>query len=696
MQKPKNSSRKSSKVPIGDADDSGPPRSQRMVRSRANTTHGVKGNVTTGGKGRPGTQRRDTAVTGKGIKRTVSRGVESTGPGAKKVRTKGNSAMDTEADAGERGSEVPESPVRRNLNRDFDDEEENRDESPRVESDRGSPATEEVVRTETPRNIPQYTQPESVAEAVALQNLEKQVVDSRVAMLAQMRMMFDNMKGVIQERDDQITKLREEVTNRLEKLETRLTRIEHSVNIQLFAAASKAKSAKEQERVMMQEILKPLETIFAGKFFTSVSLRAFSEWGMKILKGEQEATSGANNSEDGETQLAVLVRAGMLVLEALFFSISPQDYKTRELLSSDEAVNHFAFRRYLTKTLLWYAARRPDAACASVPETIPVRVRGSVDRSNVPFWISRGFVTKRIQDEVLDAFGGLSRSQGVDRSATASRRSAAVGKRSSTAVLDDETIAREVVRRILKVETEWMNKARERARKNIFQTLTFIFDDKINAVLIDAEPEASPEEGAFKFSSVPSASVTADPSSQKEEVRKNKESWATLCEENPNMYHVAKYSVEVEVGSVQEDRDIQVMISPLLAARSFLAAFYQVDTDDELLGSSTDMIRMTYLIAVVFQTFVIERSGGTAGLSYLEEEDLERLRRLFTKLAYDSEEDKQRVLLKKKKMSDEMYRKIHIPVGTEEEDQVRGEGAPHVAEEEDDSDDEVVDMEGMM
>ena len=119
------------------------------------------------------------------------------------------------------------------------------------------------------------------------------------------------------------------------------------------------------------------------------------------------------------------------------------------------------------------------------------------------------------------------------------------------------------------------------------------------------------------------------------------------------------------------------------------------------MASSTDMFKITYMVymvAVVFQMFINDASEETDGLTCLEDDDITRLRELSKLLSYDSEEEINRVLRYKTKMSEEVYQRLHIPLGTSDEEKAGCEhrGSVDVVGEEEESDEEIVDMAGVV
>ena len=665
------------------------------------------------------------ATSGQGMKRTVSRGVTSA---AKKVRT-----IDVASDGivgyeegvpgtDQGGSEaavnrqlLPEL-VQKGAGEDggpVESESNERDEQEVADSDivpDRTAGTEDIQDEDGDgnrlgdesgrRNVDQGTTrfaSDAFTGSFSVHNLEKRIRDGNMGMRAELGRFFDEMKQIQLDRTEEQRRQEQEVLGRIDRMEARMTRIENIINIQMFAVAGKGKSVREQERLMMLEILKPVDSIFAGKFMTSIFLRSMCVWAMGIREDmaiEAGLRAGTETVSDSEKDLAVMVRGGLLILEALFFSRMPLDLKTTEFVTSNEAKSHFTLRRMLTKSLLWYAAQRPDVACANIPVTIPNRVRGGIERTNAPFWLRKGFVSKEVQNEVLDEMEQPSANEDGRGSKVRKGATPKGGARKppSTGVLDDGDISREVVRRLLKTETQWFNKARDGARKALFQGMTYVFHSKVNAMLM----KTSTEDGNSSFSSLPSAKVTAEASCDSEEVIANNATWAQLCEDNPGMFYLAKYNVHVGTGSSKEEKLIQILFSPLVAARQFLTAYSRSDTGDALCASSTDMYKVTYMVALVFQMFIVEASEGETGMKFLDSEDIRRVRALYDVLRYNNEQEIEKVLRDKMEMSKKKYTKLNTVVGGEEPDGVAEEDPEDDGDGEEDMDADIVDMDGIM
>ena len=200
--------------------------------------------------------------------------------------------------------------------------------------------------------------------------------------------------------------------------------------------------------------------------------------------------------------------------------------------------------------------------------------------------------------------------------------------------------------------------------------------------------------GKYKFASIPATKLTADAKPGTEAVTANRNAWEKLCEDDPDMFHVAKYPVQVEVGGSKEDRVINAVVSPLSAARLLLASFSRSPNMDSFCSSSDAIYKITYLIAVVLQVMIIERTEGSEGLKFLEEADISRVRDMQKLLSYESDVDIERVLKEKTVMKENVFNKLHTPVGEGEEDAENGVDTGGETEEEEDE--EFVNMDGMM
>ena len=494
-----------------------------------------------------------------------------------------------------------------------------------------------------------------VRSSALTRHLQTMSRDSQKGVIAAMNRELKSFMETILSR---MSKLESNMEERLDKIEQGREKMENSLNVLLFSTVSKARSGKERERQMMNELLKPIDIIFAGSLFESIYTRIVTTCAIDLYRSTCGLSSDGvalNGDTDGETQSNML-RAGMTILETLFFSRQPNEAKTQQKMNSLAARSHFLFRRKLTKSMLWYAANRPEKALTSLRDKYPVSVRGTLEEIEVPYWLKPNFLKREYVNSVLDEFEKPS----MPRKEVKGSASKSNPDSSQSGLLSNINVAKEAVRRIYKTETQWLNKSRDAARKSIFDSLFYLFDDTVMATvnLLGTETD-----NTLKLDSIPSAAVTYNPHDDAKEVVSNNKTWAELCLKCDSMLYTAEYDVTVSEGPTERKRKIRRPISILNVAAEFLAAFCRNDSYVAYLASSTNTFAACHMIAVVLNMITIRYTGNfdSDSIPYLTTEDEDRLTALHDILEFESEADRRRIIKDRTKLTLTEFNSLHRP-----------------------------------
>ena len=519
-----------------------------------------------------------------------------------------------------------------------------------------------------------------VLSTVLIQKVSKTVAEAMVGMTNNIRRSFNGITIEMEEEKLKREKESGEVTKRLEDIDSRLTRIEDGLNIILFATASKAKSGNERERLMMNEVLQPLEYIFTGEFFTQVFVRATTIWAMGIIT--EEVSVSTEEEADGDNYRLSIIRAGMLILESLLWSRPPGERKSVALVGSPQARNHFILRRKLTKTLVALAGSKPELSCVGLRDIVHPSIRGSVENVRAPFWLKKGFITKEVQNEVIGEMEEPTLGDGR-RTKRGGKKQRGSGER---AMPEDEEIAREVVRKVYKMETQWLNKSRDNARKSFFECFAYMFHADVNAMV----KGSTAEEEVLKLPSIPLSKVTAKSAPECPEMMQNNEAWEDLCDKCVGMFYVADFKVTVEEGSGPVRKTLSTHVSMLDIGKRFLASFCRIEDVDVLFTYHSDMLKIIYVVSIVFQLMLVHCTEGLDSVPYMGEVEKEKLKSLYTSLKYENDGVVGRILKEKTFLTEERFNRRHVTGEDDGDLSARGDSG------EEDVDEDVVDMEGLM
>lgn len=501
------------------------------------------------------------------------------------------------------------------------------------------------------------------------------VQDSNTGVLRTMKVMLKTAEKQRLSSHKELIEAVRTLSSNLSAVDRRLAKCADAVNIVLLSTAL-PKKGKAVEKASLNDILRPMDDIFAGKFMYIMFLRSLMKWAMRDVPwntGPEDRNDAVEAVHLGARRTGCsssdAMNHGMLLIETLLWKRDPNEEKSELLLGTPQARQYHVLRKVWAKSLIITALMNPNIGTRSLEAVTPF-IRGNLERTEKPFWLRRGFANvSQVESCIEDEFAATAekKARRVQRSKTDKRFDTIVG---------DAAVRTELIRRVFKLGTQFLNKSREFGRKAFFQNFVYVFLKDIDV--------------SFKYDDppVPTTNLEELPESKEPvhggngEVRENMQTWNQLLAESTPFVFLASYNVEVrdKEGRI-ENRELVIRLNVLHLAMKFMVAYTCCASADELFSASKDVFRILYMIALAFRECImlqVHKTRTAAGFSQTPERNnvgretnarMLRLSTLYKELLTEGQGNKpgelpqhlSTMLKEKLTMSLEAFEQLHDP-----------------------------------